>query len=59
MHLPRFEYLRLPSLEECLEVLAETGEEVGIMTGGTVLLVNMKYGIVSPGKVVNINPSVH
>ena len=54
MRLPHFEHLKPASLKECLEVLAETGNEAGLMAGGTDLLCNMKFGVVKPRKVVSI-----
>ena len=54
MRLPRFEHLKPTSLEECLEVLAESGQEAGLMAGGTDLLCNMKFGVIKPRKVVSI-----
>ncbi|MFC1821794.1 FAD binding domain-containing protein [Thermodesulfobacteriota bacterium] len=54
MRLPRFEYLKPASLEECLEALKEDGERAGILAGGTDLLVNMKQRVTCPDKIVSV-----
>ena len=54
MRLPRFEYVKPASLKEGLAILQEFGKDAGILAGGTDLLVNMKYGVVRPEKVVSI-----
>lgn len=54
MHLPRFEYLRPGSLKECLAALQESGKKTMLLAGGTDLLVNMKYRVTCPERVVGI-----
>jgi len=54
MRLPHFEHLKPASLQECLAALAESGDEAGLMAGGTDLLCNMKFGVIKPRKVVSI-----
>lgn len=54
MRIPRFEYLRPASLEECLAVLDDSGQESRILAGGTDLLGNLKYGVITPRQVVSI-----
>lgn len=54
MRLPRFEYRKPASLKECLEELEGSGNETRILAGGTGLLVNMKYGVINPQKVISI-----
>ncbi|MDX9787795.1 MAG: xanthine dehydrogenase family protein subunit M [Desulfobacterales bacterium] len=54
MRLPHFEYEKASSLEQCLDILEQYGEEVMILAGGTDLLVNMKYGTVRPNRILSI-----
>ncbi len=48
MQLPRFEYLRPASLSEGLALLAELGDDAKVLSGGTDLLVNMKFRLDMP-----------
>ena len=54
MRLPRFDYVKPASLEEVLALLHESGSKTRILAGGTDLLVNMKYGLLRPEKIVSI-----
>mgnify|MGYP001289247878 CR=1 FL=1 len=45
MRLPRFEYIKPASVEECLNLLQEHGSKARLLAGGTDLLVNMKYRV--------------
>lgn len=54
MRLPRFEYVKPESVEECLTILEKSGRNAGVLAGGTDLLVNMKYGVKRPEKVISI-----
>ena len=54
MRLPRFEYVRPKTTEEALSLLEQSGTQARILAGGTDLLVNMKYRVVSPAIVVSI-----
>lgn len=54
MRLPRFEYLRPATLDECLKSLEAWGSRAQILAGGTDLIVNMKYRVACPEKVVSI-----
>jgi len=55
--LPRFELLRPSSLEEALQVLAET-EDVRPIAGGTNLVVDMRNGKLAPSTLIDIG-SLH
>jgi len=55
MQLPRFEYIRPKSLAEGLAVLAEHGDNAAIMSGGSDLLLNMKYRLTTPGVLVSLS----
>jgi 4-hydroxybenzoyl-CoA reductase subunit beta len=54
MRLPRFEYVRPAGLQEVLDILQEHGRNAPILAGGSDLLVNMKYMVVQPERVVSI-----
>ncbi len=54
MRLPRFEYLKPASLEECLAALKEERERAGVLAGGSELLVNMKQRVTCPDKIVSV-----
>ena len=54
MRLPKFEYLKPASTEECVTALGEYGKNARILAGGTDLLVNMKYRVVRPEIVIGI-----
>ncbi len=54
MRLPRFEYRKPSSIEECLNLLQEQGSRARLLAGGTDLLINMKYRVASPELVVGI-----
>lgn len=55
MHLPRFEYVRPRNLSEGLQALADNGADAAIMSGGTDLLLNMKYRLNVPKVLVSLN----
>ena len=54
MRLPRFEYRKPSTLEECLELLQEKAGKLKLLAGGTDLLVNMKYRVACPELVLGI-----
>lgn len=54
MRLPRFEYRKPATSEECLDRLQEYGSKARLLAGGTDLLVNMKYRVVCPELVLGI-----
>lgn len=54
MRLPRFEYRKPSSIEECLNLLQEYGGKARLLAGGTDLLINMKYRVASPELVMGI-----
>ena len=54
MRLPRFEYVKPSSFKEVLDILKEHGTKTAILAGGSDLLVNMKYRVNQPEKVVSI-----
>jgi 4-hydroxybenzoyl-CoA reductase subunit beta len=54
MRLPRFEYRKPSGLEECLDLLQEHGGRARLLSGGTDLLINMKYRVVNPDLVIGI-----
>jgi len=55
MQLPRFEFIRPDNLAEGLAVLAEHGEDAKIMSGGSDLLINMKFRLDTPKVLVSLN----
>jgi 4-hydroxybenzoyl-CoA reductase subunit beta len=55
MQLPTFERLRPNSLSEALRLLNEAGRESSPLAGGSDLLVNMKLGLVTPGRLVSLD----
>ena len=55
MQLPRFEYIRPKNLAEGLAALAEHGDNAVIMSGGSDLLLNMKYRLSTPGVLVSLS----
>lgn len=55
MQLPEFEYLRPKSLAEGLLALAEHGPNAKIMSGGSDLLINMKFRLDTPKYLVSFN----
>ncbi len=55
MQLPQFEYVRPQSLAEGLALLAEHGNKAGIMSGGTDMLMNMKFLLETPEYLVSLN----
>jgi 4-hydroxybenzoyl-CoA reductase subunit beta len=55
MQLPPFERLRPESLSEALRLLNEAGNESAPLAGGSDLLVNMKLGLVRPGRLVSLD----
>ena len=54
MRLPRFEYVKPDGLQEVLDILQGHGKKAAILAGGSDLLVNMKYMVVQPERVVSI-----
>lgn len=55
MQLPRFEYLRPTSLAEGLSLLAEHGSNAKLLSGGTDLLINMKFRLDTPKYVISLH----
>jgi 4-hydroxybenzoyl-CoA reductase subunit beta len=55
MQLPRFEYFRPESLAEGLQMLAEHAGDAKIMSGGSDLLINMKFRLDAPKYLVSLN----
>jgi 4-hydroxybenzoyl-CoA reductase subunit beta len=55
MQLPEFEYIRPKSLAEGLAALAEHGQDARIMSGGSDLLINMKFRLDTPKFLVSFN----
>lgn len=55
MQLPRFEYIRPKNLAEGLAALTEYGADAKIMSGGSDLLVNMKYRLDTPRVLISLN----
>jgi len=55
MQLPEFEYIRPKTLAEGLAALAEHGPEATIMSGGSDLLINMKFRLDTPKYLVSFN----
>jgi 4-hydroxybenzoyl-CoA reductase subunit beta len=55
MQLPQFEYIRPKSLAEGLAVLAEHGDKIAIMSGGSDLLLNMKFRLDGPAYLLSLN----
>lgn len=54
MHLPKFEYLCPPSLNEAARLLQEYGYRARLVAGGTDLYPRMKYGLENPEIVVSL-----
>ncbi|MHB8766347.1 MAG: FAD binding domain-containing protein [Deferrisomatales bacterium] len=54
MRLASFEHLEPMTVAEACALLAEHGETAAVMAGGTDLLVRMKHGVTTPGRLVNI-----
>ena len=61
MQLPRFEYFRPKNLAEGLAALAEHGVDAKIMSGGSDLLINMKFRLDTPRFLISLNglPELH
>jgi 4-hydroxybenzoyl-CoA reductase beta subunit len=55
MQLPRFKYVRPTNLAEGLAALAEQGANAAIMSGGSDLLMNMKFRLDTPEVVISLN----
>lgn len=55
MQLPHFQYIRPKSLAEGLQALADHGDKVAIMSGGTDLLINMKFRLDAPDYLLSLN----
>jgi 4-hydroxybenzoyl-CoA reductase subunit beta len=55
MQLPEFEYIRPKTLAEGLAALAEHGADAQIMSGGSDLLINMKFRLDTPKYLVSFN----
>ncbi len=54
MQLPRFEYLRPETLGEGLSALRKYGNEAVVLAGGTDLLINMKFRLMTPKVVISL-----
>jgi len=55
MQLPRFEYVRAKNLAEGLTALAEYGADAKIMSGGSDVLINMKFRLDTPKVLISLN----
>lgn len=55
MQLPRFKYIRPKNLAEGLAALTEHGDDAVIMSGGSDLLINMKFRLNTPKVLVSLN----
>ena len=55
MQLPPFEYVKPQTLAEGLDLLAEHGDKAGIMSGGTDMLMNMKFRLEMPEYLVSLS----
>ncbi len=55
MQLPPFEYIRPKSLAEGLAVLAEQGDRIKLLSGGSDLLINMKFRLDTPEYLLSLN----
>jgi 4-hydroxybenzoyl-CoA reductase subunit beta len=55
MQLPEFEYLKPDSLAEGLEALARHGKDATIISGGSDLLINMKFRLDTPKVLISLN----
>jgi len=55
MQLPRFEYIRPKNLDEGLAALREHGDQITIMSGGSDLLINMKFRLDTPQYLLSLN----
>jgi carbon-monoxide dehydrogenase medium subunit len=54
MLIPRFTYQEPATLEACLSILNDQGDDAAPLAGGTDLLVNMKKGLCHPGRLVSL-----
>ena len=55
MQLPPFEYVKPQTLAEGLDLLAEHGDKAGIMSGGTDMLMNMKFRLEMPEYLISLS----
>jgi len=55
MQLPRFEYVRAKNLADGLAALAEYGTDAKVMSGGSDLLINMKFRLDTPKVLISLN----
>jgi len=55
MQLPRFEYMRAKNLADGLAALAEYGPDAKVMSGGSDLLINMKFRLDTPKVLISLN----
>jgi len=55
MQLPRFEYVKPKNLAEGLAALAEHGADAKVMSGGSDLLINMKFRLDAPKVLISLN----
>ncbi len=54
MRLPRFEYVKPGGLQDVLDIKHDYGKKAAILAGGSDLLINMKYRVVQPERIVSI-----
>ncbi len=54
MRLPKFEYIEPKSLKEAVKTLSDEPTGTHLLAGGTDLLVNMKYGVIKPTRIINL-----
>jgi len=55
MHLPHFEFIEPPSLDEAIAAVSNYEDEIMIKAGGTGLIPAMRSGLCAPGSVLNIS----
>ncbi len=55
MQIPPFEYIRPKSLAEGLQALAEHGDKIAILAGGSDLLINMKFRLDGPEYLLSLS----
>lgn len=54
MGLPKFEYFKVKTLHEGLELLSQYKDKARVFAGGTALLTSMKQGLIAPQVIVSI-----
>ncbi len=54
MRLPKFEYIEPKSLKEAVKNLSADPSGTYLLAGGTDLLVNMKFGVITPARIIHL-----